>query len=120
MKRLTHAVILLLGLSMATMMTSCTKDNSQMIVGNWELTEDTWIHLGNMYAVADAGMVFKFTADGFTTFPTAFFSVNYELEGNTLIIGDDGFNIDKLTNSTMILSSVKHPDDAQIVLKKVE
>lgn len=41
MKRLKYAVILLLGLSMATMMTSCNKENNYQnrIIGKWHVTK---------------------------------------------------------------------------------
>ena len=105
MKRLKYAVILLLGLSMATMMTSCKKDNTQLIEGKWKAvnTPNNWDDMLNY--------VYTFN-DGMTNFPDGdYFFTNYEINDNTLSVwnGEDVFIIEKLTNSDMKLVEEGHP-----------
>ena len=119
MKRLRYAVILLLGLSMAMMMSSCKKDNSQLIVGKWEAT--------NRFRVEGAFVIkegdkFTFNESGVTTFPFGM-ALTYETTGNTLhfyLEHDFDLNIDELTNSTLKLSWADNHNDEQCVLKRIE
>ena len=147
MKKLKYAVILLLGLSMATtMMTSCKKDNENnggnnggnnsyqsKIIGKWLLTEEIyWVYdvtndiLGDTCHGNTMPYMMEFTADGvcnyylFASFPTT-----YYIEGNSLKIkglDSDDYStqvIDELTDSTMVLSSQKSwTDEEGISYKK--
>ena len=118
MKRLKYAVILLLGLSMATtMMTSCKKDNAQSIVGKWEVTNEVHHHVGTI----PVGCLYSFTTEGMTTFPLGIGMV-YNIKGDTLFVPEvtgteDPFIIDELTNSTLKISGFTL--DAQCVMKRV-
>jgi len=128
MKRLKYAVILLLGLSMATMMTSCNKESSyqDQIVGEWRWTkrvnynydttgalvyEDVYDFLEN-----DEEYEWKFYSDGKVVMPSWYWQksdgecvVDYVIEGSTLLLGghlaaeQDTYTIQELTNSTLVL-----------------
>ena len=121
MKKLKYAVILLLGLSMATtMMTSCKKDNTQLIVGQWELMQDMpW---GKDGGVIPAGTKYSFSAEGITTFPFGM-GINYEVNGNilTLTIFNESTNcvIVELTNSTLKLRGENESNEDVFVLKRI-
>lgn len=121
MKKLKYAVILLLGLSMATMMTSCKKDNAQLIVGKWELVTDMQFYLLGEYETYPAGTQYSFSADGITTFPLGW-GFGYEVQDDIILIGrgEDVLTvkIEKLTNTTMKLSNEQIK--GQCELKKVE
>lgn len=118
MKRLKYAVILLLGLSMATtMMTSCKKDNAQSIVGKWEVTNE--VH--SNYGAIPVGYLYSFTAEGMTTFPLGIGMV-YNIKGDTLFVPEVTgtqlpFIIDEITNSTLKISGYRL--DAPCVMKRV-
>ena len=131
MKRLKYAVILLLGLSMATIMTSCKKDSgengnsnggggntySELIVGRWKAT-NTWGSHGFLQIHEDQLVVF--TADGLTTFPYGE-AVGYIIEGDELIpqVNEEfpPYIIDELTSSTLKIEHVYA--EGQLVLKKL-
>lgn len=103
MKRLKYAVILLLGLSMATtMMTSCTKDKAQLIVGEWEVISATHIHNGQS-DYEYVGLIYTFN-EKTTNFPDYLPYFTYEIKDNTLsVTNDDTYTIVELTNSSLIL-----------------
>ena len=115
MKRLKYAVILLLGLSMATtMMTSCTKDKAQSSIGEWEVISATYVDDGETLS-GYAGLVFTFN-EKTTNFPDYLPYFTYEINGNILTIThNDPFTIVELTSSSLIL------DDGYVryVLKRV-
>ena len=118
MKSLKYAVILLLGLSMATMMSSCKKDNAQSIVGKWEAT--------NRFRVEGAFVIHegdKFTfTEGMTTFPFGM-SLAYEVKGDNLwfyLEHDFDFHIDELTSTTLKLSWADNHNDDQCILKRTD
>ena len=110
MKRLKYAVILLLGLSMATMMTSCTKDNAQLIVGKWEIV----YHLESGQAIDPSnldlslydnhgvGEIWEFSSDGVWSHRHE--TGTYLIQGDvlTLLVGFTwNFDIYELTNSSL-------------------
>lgn len=105
MKVLKYAVILLLGLSMATMMTSCTKDKAQLIVGEWETVSVTYVSNGALHNGGYAGLVYTFN-DKTTNFPQVLYNLPYEINDNTLtVISEDSFTIVELTSSSLILEN---------------
>lgn len=128
MKRLKYAVILLLGLSMATMMTSCNKESSYQdrIVGKWQLLKKSaynydlsgtlineWV---NDYPYGNE--TWEFFSEGMVRMPSEYwqksnddyFVCDYLIEGTTLslrawgeqIYEQDVFTIQEMSNSTMV------------------
>lgn len=124
MKRLTNAVILLLGLSMITMMTSCNKENDvssykDKIVGEWQMTKKANYKYDPMGAIVheyehyipfedEMAGVWVFTSEGTVKAPnikksnTDYVIMSYLIEENTLYIGEEAFTIRELTNSKMV------------------
>lgn len=137
MKRLKYAVILLLGLSMATIMTSCSKESSykDRIVGEWQMISDTY------YAYDSSGTLiiedadydgipnesakwkFDFLSEGMVKLSSYWLKSNteilfvpYLIEGSDLYIDINDpivYTIQELTNSKMVwkeeLSSYGNP-----------
>ncbi len=125
MKRLKYAVILLLGLSMATMMTSCNKESSykDKIVGVWQTTKETIYTYDLSGSLINESSYDDYSED--ENYRWEFFSeglvktsgeiwhktnskdyfISYVIDGNRLIfslIGDtEEYTILELTNSTM-------------------
>ena len=113
MKRLKYAVILLLGLSMVTTMTSCKKDNSQLIVGKWEVvhyinTDDADDSFDpsnidpSMYGNYWEGAIWEFSSNGVVTINGE--RHHYSTQGDVLTVDFIvNFEIYKLTNSSLII-----------------
>ena len=128
MKKLKYAVILLFGLSMVTMMTSCNKDGGgnvyeNKIVGEWQVikaTGFTYGVTGELIQEEDLeedwyeDMYYRFMSNGMvvmnemTNSNTERVIVPYLIEGNTLYMGfyldvdENVFTIKELTNSKMV------------------
>lgn len=122
MKRLKYAVILLLGLSMATtMMTSCTKDKAQSIIGEWEVISATYISNGEpLYDYTDeyGGLVYTFN-EKTTNFPDYLPYFTYEINDNILTVTNDGsYTIVELTSSSLILEGLEG-SNMRYVFKRV-
>lgn len=111
MNKLKYAVILLLGLSMVSMITSCKKDNTQLIVGKWEVihhsskvteTFDPASITPSMYDNHEVGDVWEFSSDGVLTMDGE--RMPYTIQGDILTIQymfSINFNIYELTNSSL-------------------
>ena len=135
MKRLKSAVILLLGLSMATMMTSCNKESSYQdkIIGKWQVTKIIWYtydlsgtlvdesvfnDIDDVYEFFSNGSVYANVEDG------EIYTVSYVITGNTLsfIFGMpfEEHTILELTNSTMVweLESVDSDNNRKYVTRR--
>lgn len=119
MKRLKYAVILLLGLSMATMMTSCNKESNYQnrIIGKWHVTKDaiyTYDLSGTLLNeyVDDDDYNFEFFGGSVKgNYPWKsdddYYMISYEITENTLYFFAFGvvqgeFKILEITNSTMV------------------
>ena len=148
MKRLTNAVILLLGLSMVTMMTSCNKENDvssykEKIVGEWQMTKESNFEYDPTGAIVheyeyyipfedELAGIWAFTSEGTVRIPiikksnTDYVIMSYLIEESTLYIGpgiytdDDAFTIRELTNSTMVLEQEDSYSNGSKRVKKYE
>lgn len=129
MKRLKYAVILLLGLSMATMMSSCKKDNSQLIAGEWVATNTVYgshsfsVYEGDSFVFTTEELSIYPDADGLTTFPDEY-PIPYKIEGSSLTLigwgakgGNTTFIIDELKNTTLKISG-GYIDGQLVLIKK--
>lgn len=116
MKRLKYAVILLLGLSMATMMTSCSKEKSYQnrIVGKWQQTEDKYSIYNSTGTLVcppvitnydeEDGEIIEFYPDNVYDSDSGGMK-HYKIEGDniTLWAGEKyEYTIQELTNATMV------------------
>lgn len=148
MKSLKYAVILLLGLSMVSMMSSCKKESSYQdkIVGEWLMTKETYYNYDLTGALVYEDVddypygedTWKFLSNGKVKTPSWYwqksntddFVCDYIIEGNTLslvawneIDEQDVFTIQELTNSTMVWKNERITGDIKKVriydLKKV-
>ena len=125
MKRLKYAVILLLGLSMATMMISCNKESNYQnrIIGKWQMTKETFYNYDLTGALVSEDMEefpdnenyrWEFLSDGMVRTPSWYWQKSimsdYLIKGDSLFIKlqwwdefeeQNTFTIQELTNSTM-------------------
>ncbi|MBR4391799.1 MAG: lipocalin family protein [Bacteroidales bacterium] len=141
MKKLKYAVILLLGLSMVMIMTSCNKEEDvssykDKIVGEWQMTKEYYCRYDPTGAIDDESEYYvpndeemgkwKFFSEGMVRMSndwwhksnselSEFYNVPYIIDESTLYIGDGSdeftYTIKELTNSTMVLEQEYYYSD---------
>ena len=100
MKKITKLMVLLLTVASIAMFASCSKDNEDLIVGKWKLTQDSSDGV-NWHTAEWSNLVYNFNTDG--TVEAFGISVPYTIDGTTLVINGKTNTIITLTSSELII-----------------
>ena len=116
-----------------TALTSCSKDNSELILGKWKLTKITGTTQGVSYTVSIDEFMAAYGAEDAEDFIMEFKSdgtvcignevTTYSINHSTLtVVEDEGpveMTIEKLTSSTMILGHTEEDVEMSIEFQKL-
>ena len=108
MKKYSIVFTLIACIATLGIMTSCSKDNSELIVGNWEVTSVT-LNGMEMTDNVPVGATFTFTIDGIVTISYMGHSESNRYimaDENYVVMGEVTYKIEELTKKTLKLLDV--------------
>lgn len=109
MKKIAKLFAIVASMVAIGMMTSCTKDNTELIIGTWKVVSVT-INGEEITENVPVGETFTFTTDGVVTL-----TYNYEsasapyafVDDNTIVLGEVSYMIEKLTKKELKLKDIE-------------